>query len=424
MATLLKLYYTRYVDADGRRVKPKTPGARKVRERSTKWFGQYTDAAGRRRRVPLCADKAAARQMLADLERGRTGLVDPYADHRQAPVEKHVVAYTDHLRHKGVSADYLYETIRRLRAVLTACQVRTLAELKVEAVERFLARLADEGASARTRNTYRTSAKAFTAWCLKTRRLGEDVLVRLEAASGEKRRQRRALTEDELGRLLRVARERPLREALLVRRGERKGQLGARVRPEVRAELERLGWERSLMYKTLVCTGLRRGELEQLEVRHLRLDERRPRVVLPGSATKNRQEAGIPLRTDLVNDLRKWIAATGTRGTDRVFRVPKELIKILKRDLELAGIAYRDEHGRTVDVHALRHTTATLLAKAKVSPRIAQQFMRHSDIKLTMQIYTDVRQLDEAEALDAFPELEVNGGVRSTTQGDKPPSEG
>jgi integrase len=72
-------------------------------------------------------------------------------------------------------------------------------------------------------------------------------------------------------------------------------------------------------------------------------------------------------------------------------------------------------------VHALRHTTATLLAKAKVSPRIAQQFMRHSDIKLTMQIYTDVRQLDEDEALGAFPKLDVNGGLRSAAQEGRSP---
>jgi hypothetical protein len=33
--------------------------------------------------------------------------------------------------------------------------------------------------------------------------------------------------------------------------------------------------------------------------------------------------------------------------------------------------------------------------------------MRHSDIKLTMEVYTDVQQLDEAEALAAMPELPV-----------------
>jgi integrase len=47
-----------------------------------------------------------------------------------------------------------------------------------------------------------------------------------------------------------------------------------------------------------------------------------------------------------------------------LFRVPKQLFKILHRDLALAGIPIRDERGRVVDVHALRHTFATHLARA------------------------------------------------------------
>ncbi len=347
--------------------------------------------------------------MLADLERqaerGKAGLVDPHAEQRKAPIQSHVDAYAVHLRNKGVSAKHHVETIRRLKAVIEGCKVKVLADLRTEVVERFLAILGDEGASARTRNTYRTSAKAFCKWCLKTRRLGEDVLASLDAVSGEARRQRRALTDDELAKLMRAARERPVIEALTVRRGERKGQLGANVRPEVRAELERLGWERALMYKVLVLTGLRRGELESLEVRHLSLDGKRPRLTLPGSLTKNGEEASIPLLADLAGDLKEWLEATGRKGAERVFRVPVELVKILRRDLAAAGIPFRDDRGRTIDVHALRHTTATMLSRAKVSPRVAQEFMRHSDIKLTMQTYTDPRLLDEAEALAALPDI-------------------
>ena len=69
------------------------------------------------------------------------------------------------------------------------------------------------------------------------------------------------------------------------------------------------------------------------------------------------------------------------------------------------ALCYRDEQGRTVDIHALRHTTATYLSKAKVAPRVAQRFMRHKDIRLTMQTYTDADLLDESEALDALPDL-------------------
>ena len=41
-------------------------------------------------------------------------------------------------------------------------------------------------------------------------------------------------------------------------------------------------------------------------------------------------------------------------------------MKILDRDLRLAGIAKRDDRGRTLDVHALRHTFGTLMSKGGV----------------------------------------------------------
>jgi hypothetical protein len=69
----------------------------------------------------------------------------------------------------------------------------------------------------------------------------------------------------------------------------------------------------------------------------------------------------------------------------------------------------RDERGRTVDVHALRHTFGTLLSKGGVSPRTAQAAMRHSKIDLTMNTYTDPKLLDVAGAMDALPALPLVG---------------
>src|SRR5712692_5099845 len=66
---------------------------------------------------------------------------------------------------------------------------------------------------------------------------------------------------------------RPLLDALTVRKGPRKGERYANVRPEVRERLELLGRERALIYKTLVLTGLRRGELASLSVAQLHLDD-------------------------------------------------------------------------------------------------------------------------------------------------------
>jgi len=73
--------------------------------------------------------------------------------------------------------------------------------------------------------------------------------------------------------------------------------------------------------------------------------------------------------------------------------------------VKAAGIPKTDERGRAVDVHAMRMTLATMLNKAGVAPRTAQEIMRHSDIRLTMATYTDAKLLNVSGALDSLPTL-------------------
>ncbi|MBL8828657.1 MAG: tyrosine-type recombinase/integrase [Planctomycetaceae bacterium] len=93
--------------------------------------------------------------------------------------------------------------------------------------------------------------------------------------------------------------------------------------------------------------------------------------------------------------------------------------RILDRDLTAAGIPKRDERGRTVDVHALRHSFGTLLSKASVAPRTAQATMRHSSIDLTMNVYTDPKLLEVVGALNSLLALSLDGEQVSTRQAAK-----
>ena len=262
------------------------------------------------------------------------------------------------------------------------------------------------------------------------------------------RRQRRALSADELRRLLTVARLRPVAEfgrptirvvddtrprasratwkraALtfdVITAAAERGR--GRLRPDVLARLERDGRERALLYAVLVTTGLRRGELAALTVADVLLEEPQPVIVLPGADAKNGQRATLPLRPDVAGELRAWIdertvgvcrqrvgiagttAPRATPADEPLFNVPTALVKILDRDMAAAGIPKRDDRGRTVDVHALRHTFASHLVAAGVAPRTAQAALRHSSLDLTMQHYTDPRLLDVAGALAALPAL-------------------
>src|SRR5262249_46324252 len=162
---------------------------------------------------------------------------------------------------KDVTRIHREDTGRYLSRLAGECAFRTLADLRREALERWLAGRAVEGMSARTRNAYRNALVSFCNWCVATDRLATNPFEAVPKSNekADPRRQRRAMAEDELTRLLAVARERPLLEALTVRKGKRRGERYANVRPEVRQRLEMLGRERALIYKTLVLTGLRKN---------------------------------------------------------------------------------------------------------------------------------------------------------------------
>jgi len=78
---------------------------------------------------------------------------------------------------------------------------------------------------------------------------------------------------------------------------------------------------------------------------------------------------------------------------------------VFNRDLAAAGIAKHDDRGRVLDVHALRGTFITGLQKAGASLREAQALARHSDPKLTANLYTDPTLLNPAGRVAALPSL-------------------
>jgi integrase len=229
----------------------------------------------------------------------------------------------------------------------------------------------------------------------------ETELRLIAAAAITGRRKRRALTEDELKKLLAVAATRPLADTRTIRRGKRRGEPIAELKPETIIRLQAVGRERALIYKMLVLTGLRKNELATLTVGQLDLAPGASFLQLDAADEKSREGNAVAIRDDLAADLRSWlddklmVLQTAARGTGEpipmrlpadalLFDVPTGLLRILDRDLEAAGIPKRDDRGRTVDVHAMRTTFGTLLSKTGTAPRTAQAAMRHSDLKLTM----------------------------------------
>jgi len=351
---------------------------------------------------------------------------DVIANHQDTPLLEHMEAWLAHLEAKGVTPGRVKTNRQRFTQVARDCGFTRLSDLDGAGLEGWMVEKRKEGMSAGSRNGYREACVGFANCAVRTKRLGENPFAYVPKADAKAdcRRRRRALTEDELVRLLDATGRRPLLEAMTVRRGKDKGKPLGKVKPRTCERLERLGRERALIYKTLVLTGLRKSELASITVGQVVLDGLFPHLALHAADEKNRQGSDIPLRADLVADVRTWLdekllvmrkeairrgeeAGETLLADTPLFVVPAGLVRILDRDLRLAGIPKTDSRGWTVDVHAMRHTFGTLLSKGNVAPRTAQAAMRHSTIDLTMNVYTDPQLLDVAGALDRLPELSL-----------------
>ena len=400
-----------------------TPRGDCIVQESGKFLARYRDGQNVVRTVPTgCRDEMAARAVLGELERRaelvRAGIVTPaqdaVADHRRTTITTHVAAYIESLKAKQTTPKHQATVQRLLNTLIAGCGFKTLADIRREPVERWLAGPANAKRSARTRNTLRNAAVWFGNFCVDTERLVANPLSRLPRFNEavDRRRQPRALSPEELERLLDAARRRPLDEALRVSRGWRRGQLLAKLRPETRAKLERLGYGRALMYRVLVLTGLRLGELAAIRVADVVLDDERPHIVLDARHEKARRGATIPLRPDLADDLRAWI---GTRREGPLFRISANAIKTFDRDIRFAGIPKRDDRGRTACLHSLRHTHGTLLTMAGIGPRIVQASLRHASPEFSLRAYVDPKLLDVAGALRALPEIPIGRTTLAST---------
>ena len=133
-------------------------------------------------------------------------------------------------------------------------------------------------------------------------------------------------------------------------------------------------------------------------------------MLFRASVSKNRKEARIPFNDELAAALRAF-RPVDAAPFQLVFAglVPK--METFRRDLAKAGIPYLDEQGRRLDFHSLRLTFGTNLVLSGAHPRVVQELMRHSDIRLTMKLYTDASKLPMREAVAALPWFEGGHSV-------------
>lgn len=182
-------------------------------------------------------------------------------------------------------------------------------------------------------------------------------------------------------------------------------------------------------YVLILVLGLRKGEVlgltwsdvdldtGELHIRH-QLQRVRRRLLHTDTAKTEASEAVLPLPDICLTALRlrrkeqeaaKAAAKNLWTESDFVFTTrygtpvePRNFTREFNRRCDRAGV-------RRIRVHDTRHTCASLLAALDVHPRIAMQILRHSEIAVTMEVYTHVPSSETRRALRKLGEA-LGGG--------------
>jgi len=347
-----------------------------LEKRHGKYRVCHRGETGKTQRLTAYTDKGASKQLMAELERalarGERGLIDPFEEHKRRPLAEHVSDYVADLTALGRDAKYVDNCRRRLNGLIAACEWKTLAHVSSDSFSKWRERIPKlpDGRSEigpRTQNQYLEAVRSFCNWCVKRKRCPVNPLADLQKAdeTSDVRRARRALTVE-----------------------------------QVVALLDAVPVVHRTVYRFFLTTGLRRQEAEDLCWGDIHLDAPTPFIKLRAKLTKSRRADSVPLRGDLTEELRKSRGEAG--DADRVFKsVPT--IDEHRAYLAAAKIEWEDSEGRRADLHALRHTYGTLLSNAGVAPREAMELMRHTDLRLTMKVYTDPRIFNLAGAVERLP---------------------
>ncbi len=258
-------------------------------------------------------------------------------------------------------------------------------DLSADRLELCLARLrSDEGRSIQTSNDYLQAVKQFTRWLVENDRLDRSPFARLKGGNVklDRRHDRRDLPPSELAKLLDAT-----RSSAATFRG-----------------LD--GKDRYHLYLTACGTGFRCSELAALTPESFALDTVPPTATLPAGATKNKKPVYQPLPPALAEALTIYLANKPGGGAVWPGTWSQRSADMLKADLAAAGIPYMVEgpHGPLyADFHSLRHSFITLLERAGIGVKAAQELARHSDVRLTLQRYTHKSLVDLGSAVEQLP---------------------
>ncbi len=381
---------------------------------------QYFNESGKRKKANTrCADKDAAQQVANALETEvalrKRGVINTkqerFAHEARRTSMEQVADFRAYLTAKGNTQNHIHQTCRQIERIIAACHAENIVDLTGAGVLSVIGELRDGGTSLRTCNAHLRSVKSFTRWLWKEKRTADDALAGLSQFNEEtdRRHVRRELTPEELSELI------------------------AHVEASPKENYRLCGSVRAMAYRLALGTGFRVKELRTLTPVSFNLDGDPPTVTVAAAYSKRRRQDVQPIRPDLAETLRPWLA--GRPRNEQLFRLPHNTAKMFRRDLEAARAAwieaarsdserqqreqsdflkYLDADGRVVDFHSQRHTYISGIVAGGASVKTAQELARHSTPVLTIGRYSHARLHDLTGALETLPSLMPNEPQQQT----------
>ena len=406
--------YAAWTDAKGKaRRAPLNAAGDRIAMVAETYTAQYFDENGKRRKAPTrCGDKATAEQVAdrlqADAALRKRGIINAtqerFAAEARRPLSEHVAEFRAVLEARENTPKHVDMTLQRVRFIVETSGAAHTKDLAASAVQGVIKGVRDAGRSLETCNAYLRAIKSFTRWMFRDKRTPDDALQTLEAynATTDPVHPRRELTPKELAYLLPFVEGRTLPAHKLP------------------------GPDRAMAYRLAVGTGFRAAELRSLTTASFALDSDPPTVTVPAAYSKRRRKDVQPIRRDLADLLRPWLAEQPA-GVPVFGNLPGGTARMLRSDLAAARkqwiaegeteaeqkrreasefLRYEDSAGRFADFHATRHTYISGIVAGGASVKTAQELARHSDPRLTIGRYSHARLHDLTMALEALPDLQ------------------
>ncbi len=349
------------------------------------WF----DSTGKRRYARGLPSRKLANAIAESKEfnkhAAKHGVLTPKAERAATEDErtlaKHLDEYVKALRGKQKTEKYIRETRANIERSFRTAGIRKLSHLDRLALVTACDSLIDEGLSRRSRNKAIQASRGFMNWLRRHDRIPENVLDREPAlnVSEDRRRVRRALTTEQIIKLIEVTASQPDRGGMT-------------------------GFDRMMRYALGIGTGFRQSTLFSLRPGDFHLEGKQPFIHVIATNTKNRKEHDQPIREDLAELLKPWLKDKPKSKAVFTKLAHAQPMIAYRHDLNAAGIDYHaDGTVEFCDLHAQRNTFITAVIRA-AGLKVAQDLAHHSTPDLTSK-YGRMEYSDYAKGLAALPSL-------------------